>query len=126
MGTRLYVATTYKVEYEGRGVFNNLQLEINELFCIMSKKLYENNNELPGWWWDDYNEFDFPKNNFKITKEQLDYVIENIPNLTNEELNQINLEKYDEELTKEYLLECLIQFREEADKDIDYVVFNWI
>ena len=58
--------------------------------------------------------------------EQLDYIISNIPNLTDEELKEINNNVGpNEELTKEELLSAFIELKNEADIIDGYCYFSW-
>ena len=128
MGYRLHVHTEHKIVYGG-GRFNHCFSQILTLFDIMCIKQNEEAEENKFEWDESYagnGGYDGCCNNFEMPIEQLDYIISNIPNLTDEELKEINNNVGpNEELTKEELLSVFIEFKNNADISNGYYYFSW-
>ena len=127
MGYRLHVHKEHKIVY-GTGGFNHCFKQILTLFDVMYTK--QNEEAEDKFDWDEsYNSnggYDSCCDNFEMPIEQLDYIIKNIPNLTDEELKKINDNVGpNEELTKEELLSTFIEFKNEADTTNGYCYFSW-
>jgi hypothetical protein len=129
MGYRLHVHKEHKIVY-GNGRFNHCFTQISTLFDIMHIKQNEEAEENKFEWDESYagnGGYDGCCDNFEMPIEQFDYIINNIPNLTDEELKEINNNVGpNEELTKEELLETFIEFKNDADTtDGGYYYFSW-
>ena len=128
MGYRLHVHKEHKIVY-GNGRFNHGFRQILILFDVMYTK--QNEEAEDKFDWDEsYNSnggYDSYCDNFEMPIEQLDYIINNIPNLTDEELKEINNNDFgpNEELTKEELLSTFIELKNEADITDGYCYFSW-
>ena len=125
MGHRLHVHKEHKIVY-GSGRFNYCTAQILTLFDIMQIKLNEGDEEDKFEWDESYNSnggYDSYCDNFEMPIEQLDYIIKNIPNLTDEELKEIN--EPNEDLTKEELLSTFIELKNEAAIVDGYCYFSW-
>ena len=124
MGHRLHVHKEHKIVY-GSGRFNYCTAQILTLFDIMQIK--QNEEAEDKFDWDEsYNSnggYDSYCDNFEMPIEQLDYIIKNIPNLTDEELKEIN--EPNEDLTKEELLSTFIELKNEAAIVDGYCYFSW-
>ena len=128
MGYRLHVHKEHKIVY-GSGKFNYCSTQILTLFDIMQIKLNEGDEEDKFEWDESYNSnggYDSYCDNFEMPIEQLDYIIKNIPNLTDEEMKEINNNVGpNDELTKEDLLSAFIELKNEAAIIDGYCYFSW-
>ena len=125
MGYRLHVHKEHKIVY-GVGRFNHCFTQIVTLFDVMHTKQNEEAEENQFDWHESYICNDDYCNNFEMPIEQLDYIINNIPNLTDEELKKINDNfGHNEELTKEELLSAFIELKNDADITEGYCYFSW-
>ena len=128
MGHRLHVHKEHKIVY-GSGRFNYCTAQILTLFDIMQIKLNEGDEEDKFEWHESYNSnggYDSYCDNFEMPIEQLDYIIKNIPNLTDEEMKEINNNfSPNEEFTKEELLNTFIELKNEAAIVDGYCYFSW-
>ena len=128
MGHRLHVHKEHKIVY-GSGRFNYCTAQILTLFDIMQIKQNEGDEEDKFEWDESYNSndgYDGCYDNFEMPIEQLDYIIKNIPNLTDEEMKEINNNfSPNEEFTKEELLNTFIELKNEAAIVDGYCYFSW-
>ena len=125
MGYRLHVHKEHKIVY-GIGRFNHCFAQILTLFDVMYAKQNEEAEENQFDWYESYICNEGYSNNFEMPIEQLDYIINNIPNLTDEELKKINDNVGpNEELTKEELLSAFIELKNDADITNGYCYFSW-
>lgn len=121
MGKRLHSAIKYEVKYKyEHASFNYAQEYINPIIITLAEDDGSYNDECPEW-------SDTIEGNREVMLKNLDKILH--PDSDWEYQEQLdeqldNAEKY-EQLTRQYIHDCLKEIIEESDKNCHYTHFAW-